>query len=56
MFLEERGEREIKECFSCEAIFAVEHEMDEEEYEIQYCPFCAERMNKLDIDDWSEDE
>ena len=33
-------------CVSCEAEFAIKHNMDDYHYRIMYCPFC-----KSDIDD-----
>lgn len=55
MFLDEKKEKELLECFSCEAVFAVDHEMDEEEYEVIYCPFCSEKVAQYDPDDWFEE-
>ena len=35
-------------CESCEAEFDVKHNMDEDYYEIEYCPFCGEPVSEED--------
>jgi DNA-directed RNA polymerase subunit RPC12/RpoP len=44
-----------KMCYACEAEFEIEHDMDEEEYAVVYCPFCSEKID-VDMDDWYQDE
>lgn len=29
------------ECDSCEAVFNIKHDMDDEYYQVQHCPFCG---------------
>jgi rRNA maturation endonuclease Nob1 len=49
---------EEQECFSCDAIFEVAHDNDEEYYKVKYCPFCGTQIEEesLDWNDWDEDE
>jgi len=49
---------EEQECFSCDAVFLVEHELDEEYYKTKFCPFCGTKIAEEDLDwnDWDEDE
>lgn len=47
------------ECFSCDAVFLVEHDLNEEYYATKYCPFCGTKIAEeedLNWDDWDEDE
>ena len=47
------------ECFSCDAVFLVEHDLNEEYYATKYCPFCGTKIveeEDLNWDDWDEDE
>ena len=50
---------EEQECFSCDAVFLVEHDLNEEYYKTTYCPFCGTKIAEeedLNWDDWAEDE
>ena len=41
------------ECSSCDALFFVEHEMDEHFYPITHCPFCGDELDieeELELD------
>lgn len=31
-------------CVSCEAEFTIRHDMDDNHYRVEYCPFCGETM------------
>ena len=47
-------------CVSCEAEFAIKHNMDDYHYRIMYCPFCGSDIDDPDFEDeiidWEEDE
>ena len=43
-------------CNNCEAEFTIKHNMDEEYYEILYCPFCKHEIEKDSEDDLEYDE
>ncbi len=48
-----------QECFSCDAVFTVDHDLDTEYYKVKHCPFCGTEMEteeELNWDDWDEDE
>lgn len=50
---------EEQECFSCDAVFLVEHDLNEEYYKTTYCPFCGTKIAEeedLNWDEWDEDE
>ena len=45
------------ECTSCDALFVVEHDMDEKYYRILHCPFCGEEIDNESYEfDSEEDE
>ena len=46
-----------KICESCSATFVVVHELDEDDYIEQYCPFCGEEHENIeeDVIDYDED-
>lgn len=41
-------------CADCGADFKVRHDMDDEFYKIEYCPFCSALLE--DEDDYGEDQ
>ena len=46
-------------CASCEAEFTLRHDMDDDHYRIEYCPFCGEMLEddeeyEYDIDEEEE--
>lgn len=44
-------------CASCEAEFMLKHDMDDDLYRVEYCPFCGETMDDEDYEyDVDEDE
>jgi DNA-directed RNA polymerase subunit RPC12/RpoP len=54
VYTEEEVNRKKFSCYACEAEFNIDHEMDEDEYNVVYCPFCSEKID-VDIDDWFEE-
>lgn len=41
------------ECSSCDALFWVEHDMDEQFYPVTNCPFCGDELDieeELELD------
>ena len=47
--------KKIIYCNKCEAEFTIKHNMDEEYYEILYCPFCNNEIEKDSEDDLEYD-
>ena len=46
-------------CPGCEAVFSVLHDMDEESYRVQGCPFCLDEITdpeEMNIYEYDEDE
>ena len=41
-------------CESCEAEFRIKHSLDENYYEIKYCPFCGEELDEDNVDEDTE--
>jgi hypothetical protein len=51
--------RKHYECFECDAVFKISHELDENYYKVTHCPFCGTAMDDEEEDryvDDSEDE
>jgi uncharacterized CHY-type Zn-finger protein len=38
-------------CESCDAVFRIQHNMEERYYQAQHCPFCGEQLNSDNEDD-----
>lgn len=50
---------EEHECHSCDAVFEVNHDLDDDYYKVKHCPFCGTKITEeedLSWDDWVEDE
>ena len=43
-------------CTLCEADFSVRHDMDDDHYRIEYCPFCGELLDDEEEYEITEDE
>lgn len=46
--------KKIVVCELCEAEVVMKHNMDEDYYEIEYCPFCGENIEEDSIIDYEE--
>ena len=48
------------ECFSCDAVFTVDHDLDDDYYKVKHCPFCGTKVAEDEEDlswddaDWDE--
>ena len=47
------------ECFSCDAVYTVDHDLDTDYYKVKHCPFCGTEMEteeevSWDDEDWDE--
>ena len=38
-------------CRSCDAVFRIQHNMEEHWYSVKHCPFCGEELNSSDNED-----
>ena len=51
---------EEMECFSCDAVFTVDPDLDDDYYKVKHCTFCGTKVTEdeedLSWDDWVEDE
>lgn len=43
-------------CDQCDADFKINHDLDEEYYEVHFCPFCGAQINDEDDEDETEFE
>ena len=46
-------------CESCDAVFRIQHNMEEHYYSAKHCPFCSDELNteeQDEIEDFDEDE
>lgn len=46
------------ECWSCDAVFTVDHDLDSEYYRVKHCPFCGSSIeDEEDLEDplWDDD-
>ncbi len=41
-------------CSTCSAEFTIEHNMNEDKYQIEKCPFCDDEF--IDVEEIEEDE
>ena len=48
--------RKIIFCSFCDAEFKINHNMDEEYYQVKFCPFCGEELDEEYEDDLDEYE
>lgn len=52
------GRSKILECVKCEAVFSVQHDMDEHFYTSDFCTFCGEELEyeeELDLEGLEEE-
>jgi DNA-directed RNA polymerase subunit RPC12/RpoP len=40
--------RKHYECFECDAVFKINHDLDENYYKVIHCPFCGTEMDGED--------
>ena len=43
-------------CESCDAVFRIQHNMDEHFYSVNNCPFCGEELNNDNEDELYDEE
>jgi len=46
-------------CEECDAVFRIQHNMEEHYYSVKHCPFCSNELNSEnedEIEDYDEDE
>ena len=41
-------------CDSCDAEFKINHNMDDDYYQVKYCPFCGEELDEDNVDEDTE--
>jgi len=43
-------------CLMCEGEFILRHDMDDEHYRIEYCPFCGESLDSEEEYEFEDEE
>lgn len=38
------------ECIECDAVFKVGHDLDEDYYDVEFCPFCGSELTEDEKD------
>lgn len=46
----------VMACESCEAEFTIRHDMDDDRYRLEYCPFCGYELDGVEQYELDEDE
>ena len=41
-------------CDSCDPEFKINHNMDDDYYQVKYCPFCCEELDEDNVDEDTE--
>jgi predicted RNA-binding Zn-ribbon protein involved in translation (DUF1610 family) len=45
------------ECFSCDAMFTVDHDLDTDYYTVMHCPFCGTKIAEEEEDvSWNDED
>ena len=50
------GRKQHFECIDCDAVFKISHDMDDQYYVVEHCPFCGSAMDEDQKDDYEDDE
>ena len=48
--------RKIIVCEGCDAVFKIQHEMDEHFYSVNHCPFCGDTLNSDNEDELFDED
>jgi len=49
------GRNQHFECIECEAVFKIKFDLDEDYYNVQFCPFCGSEIDEDQKDEYEED-
>lgn len=44
------------ECYHCDALFKIKHQMEDENYQVFFCPFCGGDIEEEQEEDLDDDE
>jgi len=44
------------ECVECDAIFKINHDMDENYYMVSYCPFCSAELDEEQEEGYEDED
>lgn len=50
------GTKKHIECYSCDAVFKIIHDLDSDYYQVTACPFCGTELEEEESFDQEEDE
>lgn len=43
-------------CLECEAEFTLRHDMDDDHYKVEFCPFCGVELDNEEEYDFTDEE
>jgi len=50
------GRKQHFECVECDAVFKIRYDLDEDYYNVTFCPFCGSEMDEDQQDEYEDDE
>jgi hypothetical protein len=50
------GRKHHFECVECDAVFKIKYDLDDDYYNVLYCPFCGSEMDDDQRDEYEDDE
>ena len=50
------GRKHHFECVECDAVFNIKYDLDDDYYNVLYCPFCGSEMDDDQRDEYEDDE
>jgi hypothetical protein len=50
------GRKQHFECVECDAVFKIKYDLDEDYYNVLYCPFCGAEMDEDQKDEYEDEE
>ena len=49
------GRKQHFECVECDAVFKINFDLDEDYYNVMFCPFCGSEIDEDQRDEYDED-
>jgi rRNA maturation endonuclease Nob1 len=50
------GRKQHHECVECGAVFKINYDLDDNYYNVEYCPFCGSVMDEDQLDTYEDEE
>jgi rRNA maturation endonuclease Nob1 len=42
------------ECIECDAVFKIKHDLEENHYKVEFCPFCGSAIEEVDEEQYED--